>query len=405
MKKKNVLYFTSLALDSPNNGGTICSLNHISKLSQDPRINLSVVAIGQKIQEEAVKIQLNKFEITYYFVPVYESKYPWHSWPKLKKIKNIFRIKFPFMLEIFSFNQEHISKKLIELCKSSNIDVVVVEYLYSILLFPEFLKIQSKKVLITQNREADLYQESLNRDRVYKYKLNFIQGIISHLRLKLFEEKINRSVDKYVALTEADIPRYLARKGNAVVIPPTLEPKSKRWNYTETRTIFFIGSCDHYPNYLAIDWILCKLAPILLKLDPTIKIEIAGKLPDRVPDSWRMENVELLGFVSLEKSESLFTTADLFICPTEHQYGVKIKVIECVAYGTPFLATKTALESAPYLSDIPLLDIDRPDDVAHCISNLLANPEALQQLNQKLSRSISEYALSEQNLWHEVIFE
>jgi glycosyltransferase involved in cell wall biosynthesis len=405
MKKTNILYFTGLLIDSPSNGGSICIFNHISKLSQNPRVNLFVVTTGTKDKEEPTKSQLNRFNIDYYFIPCNESGYSWHSWPKYKKIQNILRIKFPFMLETGSFNQEHISEKLIELCELNNIEIVVVEYLHSILLFPQFLKLKQRKILITQNREADLYRDSLKRDRAYQYRLNAIQGFISYLRLKFFEEKINRGVDKYVALTEADIPEYLARKENAVAIPPQLDVKSEGWNYSGTKTVFFIGSSDHYPNYLAIDWILCQLAPSLLKVDPTVKILIAGKLPKPIPDRWKIENAVLLGFISQERVESLFKTSDLFICPTEYQYGVKIKVIEAISYGTPILATKTALEGSPYLSGIPVLDLRSPDQTASLISNALADPATLKRLSQTILDSAYKFSLSEKDRWEEVLFD
>jgi hypothetical protein len=404
MQPKNVLYFTGFPIHSPNNGGSICMLSHIEQISQDPRINLFVVSVGTSDLEEVTKARLNLFDLTYYFIPFNTSGYSWHSWSKIEKIVNLPRIICPFMHEFGTFNQEHIAQKILKICEENDIKVIVVEYLYSFLLLPIASNIKSKIIYVTQNREAELYKTSLKRSQAPLFILDRLRKWISYLRLINFENKVNISVDKYIALTEADIPKYLHRKGNAAVVPARLNVKPSLWQYTRSKTIFFIGSSDHYPNYLAINWLLCELAPLLLKMNPDIKVVIAGKMPAQIPDSWRIENTDLLGFISQEEVANLFKTCDLFICPVKNDYGVKIKALECVSYGTPLFATVNTLKGLPYLHEMPVLDLDSPSEAANFICDALYSPGMLEFYSKKILESASEFDLTEKDRWYKILF-
>jgi glycosyltransferase involved in cell wall biosynthesis len=248
-----------------------------------------------------------------------------------------------------------------------------------------------------------MYLERLQLKDITKYRDSPIRGFISYLRLRAFERKVHKLVDQFIAIAEADVPSYLGKK--AAVIVPYLDAKTVSWNYTESGQVFFAGGGGHYHNFLAIEWLLCELAPKLLKLNSNIKIVIAGTAPNQVPENWQIENAELLGFVSQEKNEHLFQTADLFVCPIKNDHGVKIKSIECVSYGTPLFATAATLKGLPYLSDIPVLDLNNPDEAATYICEALSKREVLDQLSQKMINAASEFAITEKDRWGKTILD
>lgn len=404
MEKQNVLYFTRVPLDSPSNGGTICCLNHILRLSQDSRINLFVVATGKEKQQKSTSMQLDKLGVKHYFLPLQQET--WRSYPKAKKILNFgIRVVFSYYLERESFNQDHISKYIINLCEELSIQVVIVEYLFSILFFKSFLSLKQKKVYISQNREAEMYLERLQLKDIPMYRSIPIRGFISYLRLRVFERKVHKLVDKFIAIAEADVPSYLMEEKKAAVIVPYLDLKADSWNYTGSKEVFFVGSSWHYPNYLAIQWLLCELAPQLLKFNGNIKILIAGTAPNQIPEGWQIENAELLGFVPQEKIERLFQTSDMFLCPVKTNNGIRIKSVECISYGTPLFATAATLKALPYLSDMPILELNNPEEAATYICEALSKREILEQLSRKLLKSASEFAIAEKDRWGKTILD
>ena len=404
MKKQNVLYFTIVSLASPSNGGLVCILNHILRLSQEPQINLFVVIAGAEIERKDAVAQLNKLKVKHYFIALREES--WRYWPRIKKILNFgWRIVYPYPWELQSFNQEHISQYIKNLCNKLCIKVIVVDYLFSTLFFKDFLNLKQTKVYIALNRETEMYKERLELKNVPEYQHKPIKGFISYLRLQYFERKIHRSIDKLILITEADIPLSFTEKSKSSVIVPYLDPKPIIWNYTGSNQIFFVGSSYHYPNYLAIQWLMCELAPKLLKLNSSIKILIAGTAPNQIPTSWQIENTKLLGFVTQEELDCLFRKSDIFICPIKNDHGVKMKSLECLSYGIPLLATSGTLKGLPYLYNMPVLELDKPDKAAHYIGEILSDRNALEELSQKIINSLSDFALSQKNRWTETILD
>jgi hypothetical protein len=215
--------------------------------------------------------------------------------------------------------------------QKNSITVVIVDDISSTLYFKDFLNLKYKKVCIVFNRDAEMYLEGLMfrlnlQKNIFIFKYYYVfRNYISYLRMRKFEKKVHTLVDKLITLGEADVPSYLAKSEKVTVIVPYLDPKPVPWHYTGSGKVFFVGSGFHFPNYLAVEWLLCKLAPKLLKLNSTIKIVIAGTAPQEIPESWHIENAELLGFAPQEKVDHLFQTADMFLCPIKNDHGVKIK--------------------------------------------------------------------------------
>ena len=107
------------------------------------------VTTGREKQRKGTAVQLDKLGVKHYFVPLQEET--WRSWKKLKKLLNFgIRVVFSYHLEIESFNQDHISKYIINLCEELSIQVVIVEYLLNILFFKEFLNLKQKKFILVR---------------------------------------------------------------------------------------------------------------------------------------------------------------------------------------------------------------------------------------------------------------
>ena len=82
-----------------------------------------------------------------------------------------------------------------------------------------------------------------------------------------------------------------------------------------------------------------------------------------------------------------------------------MKSLECLSYGIPLLATSGTLKGLPYLYNMPVLELDKPDKAAHYIGEILSDRNALEELSQKIINSLSDFALSQKNRWTETILD
>jgi len=425
MKKQNVLYFTSYPLD-PNNGGGMAILNDISQLSQLEDINLYVAVTCDESSQLETKIQLEKLRVKYYLTTRLSPSIIKEN--LLKEVARIYKRLVYKLRSTFIFQQErnvnyynldrakYVSEYLLELCEQLSIKVVIVENLYSILWFQNFLKLKQKKIYIATDKEAEFFK-ALALYNLLNYKSQFsiflsylrlfhLRLFLKYLRIKNFEKKVCELANKCIFMSKADVPNYLLYNQKASVNSQVLPPKLVGWHYTNSETVLFAGNISYYPNFLAVKWLISELSPRLLRLNNQIKIVITGTDFHDMPKDWTIEsNVHIPGFIPKEQLEVLFQTSDIFICPIDNDFSVKMKLVECVSYGMPFFATEPCLKALPYLSGLPILDMNSPDEAAAYLCDTLSRKEVLEQLNHQILEDACNFAKTRKDWWTKVILE
>ncbi|MEH2202796.1 MAG: glycosyltransferase [Nostoc sp.] len=410
MEKQNVLYFTSYPLD-PNNGCGIALLNDIFQLSQIEDINLYVAVTCNESSQSETRVQLEKLKVKYYLTTRLSPCEKQES--LLKEVVKIYKRLLYKLRSTFSFQNvtyynwdraKYVSEYLTELCEKLSIQIVIVEQLYSILWFKNFLKLKQKKIYLATDKEAEFFK-ALAPHNWFNYKSQF-SIFISYLRLKNFEKKVCKLTDKCIFMSEADIPNYLLANQKVSINSQILPPKLGRWRYTNSKTVFFAGNINFYFNFLAVKWLIYELSPRLLRLNNTIKIVIAGTDFHNIPKDWTIEsNVHIPGFIPKKQLEDLFETSDIFICPIDNDFSVKMKLVECVSYGMPFLATEPCLKALPYLSGLPILDINKPEEAAAYICDTLLRKEVLEQLNHRILEDAFNFANTRKDWWTKTVLD
>lgn len=111
----------------------------------------------------------------------------------------------------------------------------------------------------------------------------------------------------------------------------------------EKRVIFF-GKWKRLDNFDGLQWFFQNVYD---KMDKSIKISIIGKwLPEQFQDEIKsFENVEYLGFI--ENPYPLIANSIATLSPLFSGAGVKVKVVESLACGTPVIGTGIAFEGLP----------------------------------------------------------
>jgi glycosyltransferase involved in cell wall biosynthesis len=110
-----------------------------------------------------------------------------------------------------------------------------------------------------------------------------------------------------------------------------------------TKILLFNGPLDYAPNFEALQVLLRKINPLLQKnkiADYTLII--CGKgLPKKMKllKEYEKENILFAGFV--DNIDTYVKGADLLLNPIQKGGGVKTKVIEAIANGTPVVSTTT----------------------------------------------------------------
>lgn len=107
-------------------------------------------------------------------------------------------------------------------------------------------------------------------------------------------------------------------------------------------SIGFIASFSHPPNVEALDHLLGRIAPLILKTAPAVRIQIAGRNPPAHWVSRAPANVEFLGYV--QDLAEFYGSQDVIVAPLLSGGGLKIKVAEAMGFGKAIVATPIAVE-------------------------------------------------------------
>jgi hypothetical protein len=395
MRSFRVIYFSAVGIGATNNGGSLCCRSHVRALATDPAIELCTVIAGDGAFEEATRQFTSSLGARLHYLPLR----PARSFTPLRHLR-YFQRKYPFIFERKLHKYRYIDHQFTDILRLEKPDAVIVDYLPSALFIPSFFSAPVPRCVITLNREAEFHRE---QHLMKGASPNSPMLRIAYRRWTRIEKSIHQRSHGLIALTGNDLPSEPPKPPVTAAIPPFLEPADRRWTYERNRRVSFIGHIAHFPNRLAIEWICTRLAPIAARLDPAIRFRIIGASAEDVPQAWRLRTIEFLGTSDRAQAEEEFTRNDLLIAPIANDYGSKIKLLECVAFGTPFLGTRSALSGLSFLRNIPLIHLDDPEGSAHTLCRLVAAEEALPLLSRSIQAQVKQFQDAQTGIWGRTI--
>ena len=370
---KKILYLSYHYPFPANKGEDLGFREHVTELLNSKYLNNIKFFFSNFGQEYPKEINLNA-DVKVFPVKEYKNKL----------IKNILRL-FYLLFTPYSYGYHVIATKDLknEIAKYSP-DVVILDYIAS---YKALEKIKNYKLIyITHNVETDFWFD------IAKLEKNFFKKICAYIntyKIYFLEKKISKQAEKIVCVSTSDYAKFSKKYPDKTVIQPyKIELADRLWKNKEEKTLFFCGPLDFQPNYDASKWLSCNLAPVL---SPDIKIKIAGKGTDCVPNEWKHDNVEFLGFVSKEELFDLYRESSAFICPIIYGSGIKMKITEALKFCTPIIATKEALEGLTYINIDPILNRDNIEQCKNNIESLLYNEQELNAYHENLIEQINTF--------------
>lgn len=107
-------------------------------------------------------------------------------------------------------------------------------------------------------------------------------------------------------------------------------------------TVLFVGNFNHYPNADGFRWMSEEVWPIVHRLAPHLRLQLAGPNCPKPSTANAAMGIESLGFV--DNLNALFDSAAASITPYRFGGGIKIKTLEALASGCPVITTSIGAE-------------------------------------------------------------
>ena len=339
------ILFISAFTPSMSTAGQNFSLQLLDELSKKHTIDLVFFKTGG----DTFKAASNRITVI--------EQVPLSPWLKL-----LHAILFPFFHPIFSGRFSYrVLFLILTLCKKVNYDVIYFDF-SQVFLYSLFLR-RKKKILMCH----DIIFQKYSRGG------NYFEKFWVYL-----SEKIIFASPSATLLTFSEKDRALVRKvyhRNSEVINFFLSPMITRLGdevATAQNTFCFFGAWNRPENSDGLVWFVRNVLPRLpnetkfLVIGPNLPVEIA-----RLIASYK--NVSYLGFV--ENPYATIKTCAALIAPIFRGAGVKVKVIESLACGTPVIGTPIAFEGIPRPVRMGIFVCRTPNEFAEQISGFTSAPD------------------------------
>jgi polysaccharide biosynthesis protein PslH len=146
--------------------------------------------------------------------------------------------------------------------------------------------------------------------------------------------------------------------------------------------IVFLGSLDWRPNLDAVEQLLSRIFPAVQAQEPTARLCLVGRKP---PDSLRQRAATTPGLelhADVPDVRPFLAQAALMVVPLRIGGGSRLKILEALAAGTPVVSTRVGAEGLCVEHGTHLTVVDRIDQMAGSIVDVLRDPTAARAMAQ-----------------------
>jgi GT2 family glycosyltransferase len=128
----------------------------------------------------------------------------------------------------------------------------------------------------------------------------------------------------------------------AQTISPYIYPQASNYLQRDpinNNRIIFVAGFGHPPNTDAAKWFVKEILPEIKSRIGDVEVYLIGSNPSDEVKALASDNIIVTGYVTDEQLLSHYMSARVAVVPLRYGAGIKNKVIEAMAYGTPLVTT------------------------------------------------------------------
>ncbi len=377
---KNILFLTTRFPYPPDDGGKIDTLTNIKILAKNYNVYLFYIGNKDKKEKELekhTKLQgLNSYsrDVKNNLIGIFI---------------NLF-CKIPYTIS--KYHDYKIYKKIEEIIKEKNIDIVFIDHLhmafYGVLIKEKYPKI--KLILREHNTEFIFWK------RVFKEERNILNKLMfwwQSLKMLNYEKEITNIFDRCFMISPTDQfnLKKVTPNVKTEVIPTAIVIQDYKLPQVVgiiPYSILFIGSFSWLPNLQGLLWFLREIWSEIRETFPKAKLFIVGKNPSKEISEYQNNDVIVTGYVNDVKP--WIAKAEIFLVPLFSGGGIRIKILEAMAIGKPIVSTSIGAEGINVINMKNIIISDNKENFIKSIKLLFCNKKIRDNLSKNSRKLIEE---------------
>jgi O-antigen biosynthesis protein len=200
----------------------------------------------------------------------------------------------------------------------------------------------------------DLHFARIKNEATLTGNNNLLEEADSYLQM---ESGVWKSVD--VVLYPSDEETKFINQHHPTVNASTISPYTypQAVEYTSrppviSDAIIFVAGFGHPPNTDAAKWFVNNVLPEIWQSAPDAYVYLIGSNPSDEVKALASEKVTVTGYVTDEQLLDYYLNARVAVVPLRYGAGIKNKVIEAMAYGTPLVTTEIGAQGLSELDKL-----------------------------------------------------
>lgn len=276
------------------------------------------------------------------------------------------------------------NEALISTLKENTFDIVQVEGLFMGVYIDTIKKHSNARIVLrAHNIEHYIWRRHISHE---SFSLRKLYLFLQNRRLKKFELSVIAKVDAIVTITKTD-EAELKRLGCSKPIFTCITGVDVKAYQTslglpeKPGTVFYFGSMDWLPNQEAAKWFLSNCWPRIHHQLPEARLVIAGRGMPLEFFHITKPNVTILE--NVVDGKAFFQQHRVMVVPLRSGSGLRIKIIEGMAYGKAIVSTAVGAEGISYEAGRNILIADDAGEFADHVIRLLTSEQARKDLEKE----------------------
>ncbi|MCS7150949.1 MAG: glycosyltransferase family 4 protein [Endomicrobia bacterium] len=277
---------------------------------------------------------------------------------------------------VYQFYSKKLLRKLKDVLSLEKIDVIFFDF-FTTVRYKEKLKTHLPTILHYHDAVSMLFYRNFVLEKNLFAKFYWF---IQYKKLLKFENKLQFLFDKITVVAQKD-KEWLVEKSNVdpakvEVIPNGVDVEYFYYKFNtnfveEPYSLLFRGIMSFKPNIDACLYFLESIYPLLKEELPQVKFFIVGPNPPKKILKYVKNDTSIIITGYVEDIREYIVKCKINISPMISGSGIKNKILESLAMGTPSVVSSIAAEGIPELKDSEnILIADTPQEFVEKIKLL-----------------------------------
>ncbi|MGB0979461.1 MAG: glycosyltransferase family 4 protein, partial [Croceimicrobium sp.] len=314
-------------------------------------------------------------------------------------LANLFTTK-PY--HVSRFYQKSLAERLQKLLSQVKFDIIQLEGLSMAVYLPLIRKCSKASVVIRgHNIEYQIWQRHIAHEENWLKRL-YLK--IQNRRLEKFEKQSLEAADANVFISPQDQALYRNWGGRSIntVVPCGLskEEHPPISGFQAKYDLVHLASFDWLPNKQGAAWFLKEVWPLILEARPNTTLGLGGR--DMPKEFLEQSNDQLWLYPIVEDARDFLAHGKIALVPLLAGSGMRIKLLELLAWGMPTVSTTIGAEGIPISNYQEGILADDPEGFAAAVIYLLDGTEARKEMQMK-ARSFFEEKFDNRRLGKDLL--